>query len=209
MRDIKGNKRKRIKEEIEMNITVNFKNGVTATVHNNFTNCHQFTRAVLINLFLEQRIPCNNEILNFIHELNLAADDMTGITTVYQDMIELFAHEDLKQNECLHLPPCCLIVFKQGEIIQHSMLTLGEDYWIGANNRTSLGLADGDRLNNKNEIDGIVTYLNMSQRKYEPLIGGWNNDNELVNVYGDSYKLYVIPLIDIDYSAQHTCCAVQ
>lgn len=194
-----------------MNITVNFKNGVAATVHENFTNCHQFTRAVLINLFLEQRIPCNNEILNFIHELNSATNDTTGNITIYKRMKTSFTHEELTQNKCLGLPSCCLILFWQGQDIQHSMLTLGDDSWIGANNRNSLGLVEGDALYKRNEVDGIITYSNMSQRKFEPPIGGWNNDNKLVNRHGDPYELYVISLIGTDYKVppKHTFCEIQ
>ena len=72
----------------------------------------------------------------------------------------------LKQNNCANIDGIQLVLFMDlGGTLQHSMLIIQRNIWIGANNLFSLGAGD----------EKIQVYYDMSNRTHvDGKRGGWN-----------------------------------
>lgn len=121
----------------------------------NYTNCHQFSRAVFLKM-----APDGHK---YKRALQQAADDTRGITAVYAQMIREGDAKRFEVDQCAAIPSKSLIIFADGQgmrehdqlWIQHSMIAVESDCWTGANNLYSFGTGN----------TGVENFTNVSQRR--------------------------------------------
>ena len=151
--------------QVTNNIQVN-------TASNSYNNCHQFTRDVIVAL--AQNALLHPQLQRYIVSLiyppspNPNQRDNAQYTLTYNAMI---TNNDAIQFDKVTNPQPLdgsLIIFVNRQAISHSMIYLGVDTWIGANNLGSLGV---DNNTSVPHIQSTMTsmdvriYHNMQNRK--------------------------------------------
>ena len=106
------------------------------------------------------------------------------------------------QANCINIPICSLIIFWYNSV-QHSMITTEANQWTGANNLSSLGIADALLLGGSAAGIGVYQYNNMSTRQHNHTIprGGWSGTNMFAGATmtanpQQAYKMYYIPVLN-------------
>jgi len=120
----------------------------------------------------------------------------TDIPAIYLNMIADHQAQLFTLENYTNVPAGSLIIFYVYRI-QHSMIKIENDTWIGANNINSLGLDNAlpsitTKLAGGNT--GIYSYSNMSLRTYKhATTGGWDKKN-MRSLTDDTYEMYYIPI---------------
>ena len=157
-----------------------------------YTNCHQFTLETIQALVNNSFERLSETIGPYIKDIiNTSSLDPNQLRTLYTRMSQDAQATILKQNNCANIDGIQLVLFMDlGGTLQHSMLIIQRNIWIGANNLFSLGAGD----------EKIQVYYDMSNRTHvDGKRGGWNRDgfmSSILNKGEQSYNLHCIPIIN-------------
>lgn len=175
-----------------MEIEINQGNGTITIfkVNGDYQNCHEFTKDAILACCYNGLISQN--FAQFVADLQ--GCQAQQISDIYNAQITLANHFDFNQAVYAAGFPNLIIFAEEGQgerFVKHSMIEIGEDIWLGANNGVTLGVPD-----NRQNLTGLSIYHNISNRRYQNgLITGWEpNTNQMRSYLGHDYKMYRIPL---------------
>ena len=185
-------------------------NTQVVTANNIYDNCHQFTRDVIValaqNTLLRPRLQRYIVSLMYPPSPNPNQPLNAQYTLTYNAMITNHDAIQFDHTDCQGVPANSLIIFVNQQTIAHSMIHLGNDTWVGANNLRSLGPRDSQAYPNpqaQTQAVDVHSYDFMFGRAYTRTIqGGWDrsaplanpNFNDMTNVEGNSYRMYYVQL---------------
>ena len=178
--------------QVTNNIQVN-------TASNSYSNCHQFTRDVIVaisNTYREVMCPILTQYLNTAFPTALDTATLGG---AYLNMIQRGEASLFNLADYHHVPDASLIIFVNVQGVAHSMIKIQNDTWIGANNLGSLSNVGANTypipLANTHPAD-VREYPNMTNRNYtHNTSGGWGPDNIMRSHHDDQYTMYFMQLV--------------
>lgn len=150
--------------------------------NNEFDNCHEFTKAVILEL--KKKKALNEGLDQFVSDLQ--TKEIHDVYLSAPGKVE-FNKQDMETT--INAPGLILFTTDLSSApLQHSMIVIRENVWQGANNINSLGAED----------KYVHKFKNMDQRNYpDPnarIMGGWDEQGFMCSLYGDKYTMYYVPL---------------
>ncbi len=186
---------------------------ISFDIPGNRIGSHDFTGDVIKKAYYDAKefiTPTIKEYIVGWFSILLGTFGNTEIARIFSIMInnrhaQPFDLISYMNNE---VPAGSLIIFATpadlngNRIIQHSMIKVENDTWIGVDNLKNLGILNSIPIISETLTDnptGVFSYPLMSLRTHIPPnapapAGGWGADSKMKSITGEPYEMFYMPI---------------